>query len=163
MSAETLTEPGVAARFMAKVDASGGPAACHEWTANRTPHGYGQLKVAGRLVYAHRWILGYVRGSQLTASELALHHCDNPPCVNPAHLYVGDQKRNMADCRERGRLNTAGLAYGRLPGKTLGKYRTGNEICGSVRGYNRHLRHGEPSCQPCRDAINEYHRARRMP
>ncbi|MGH3680596.1 MAG: hypothetical protein ACRDT2_10165 [Natronosporangium sp.] len=39
--------------------------------------------------------------------------------------------------------------------------RTGSELCGSVRGYSRHRRHGEPTCPECRAAIAEYHRQRR--
>jgi hypothetical protein len=148
-------------RFMAKVDTSGGVEACHLWTACKTAGGYGYFRVSGGVrTYAHRWILGHVRGHALEKGEHALHKCDNPTCVNPLHLYVGDHKRNMRDAVERGRMNMDGLALGRQPGKTLGVYRTGTELCGTVRGYSRHLRHGEESCQPCRDAVAAYHRMR---
>lgn len=164
MSAPTaelaVTEPGVRRRFLAKVDASNGVDACHIWTGARSAHGYGHLSVGGRTVYAHRIALEGRLGRALGDGESALHTCDNPPCVNPGHLYVGDQARNMQDCADRGRIHHQGLALGRLPGKTLGRYRTGPEICGTVRGYSRHRRHGEPTCTACRAAIAEYQRAR---
>lgn len=96
-----ITEPGVLARFMAKVDTSSD---CHIWTGSKTPGGYGQFRVGDKSVYAHRWILGHQRGVPLGADEFALHHCDNPSCVNPAHLYVGSQAQNSQDCVRRGRL-----------------------------------------------------------
>jgi hypothetical protein len=164
MTAATIAKPVMTpaelARFDAKVDRSAGPDGCHIWTGSRSTAGYGQLQVDGRLQYAHRLALGYHRGSPLGADEMALHHCDSPPCVNPSHLYAGDQKANMRDCAARGRANLDGLALGRAPGKTLGKFRVGPEQCGTPRGYSRHLRHGEPTCGPCREARNAYNRAR---
>ena len=154
-----ITEPGVYRRFIAKVDSSGGPDACHLWTASKTPQGYGHFVVsASNRTYAHRWILGYLRGAPLEKREHVLHDCDNPSCVNPRHLRVGDHTQNMRDCADRGRIYKAGLERGRLPGKTRGKYRTGPELCGTVRGYSRHRRHGEPTCSACRAAIAKYQR-----
>lgn len=154
-----ITEPGVLARFVAKVDASGGPNACHLWTASKTPQGYGHFRASPKeRTYAHRWIVGHLRGQRLERHEFVLHECDTPSCVNPRHLKVGTQAENMRDCASRGRINQAGLAEGRRPGKTLGKYRTGPEACGTVRGYSRHLRHGEPTCAACRLAIAKYQR-----
>lgn len=155
-----ITEPDTARRFAAKVDSSSGPDGCHLWTGAKTGDGYGQFGLNLKTVYAHRIALATKLGRELAPGEMALHTCDNPSCVNPKHLYPGDQKQNMRDCAERGRLNTDGLALGRRPGATLGKYRVGPEICGSVRGYSRHLRHGEPTCAECRAAISAYHRER---
>jgi hypothetical protein len=95
--------PTTLERFMSKVDWSGGPQDCKVWTAAVTVDGYGQLGLNRSSVLAHRWFLGHLRGVPLARSEYALHHCDNPPCVNPAHLYVGDQRQNMHDCVTRGR------------------------------------------------------------
>lgn len=148
-------------RFLDRVDRSGGPDACHPWTAGTTGAGYGQYTVGGETVYAHRWILGYLRGSPLGPDEFALHHCDNPPCVNPSHLHIGDQKQNMRECVDRGRADLSGLELGRGPGKTLGQYRVGPELCGSVNGYKRHLRHGEETCEECRAAVVAYNNARK--
>lgn len=91
-------------RFMAKIDDSAGPRGCWPWTASTTPHGYGHFMVSATYrTYAHRWFLGHLRGRPLGHGELAIHSCDNPPCVNPAHLRVGTQIDNMQDCVARGR------------------------------------------------------------
>lgn len=102
---DTLTRPSAFERFIAKVDTSGSPDACHLWTASKTVHGYGYFNAsADERTYAHRWILGYLRGKRLERYEYALHKCDVPSCVNPAHLYIGNQTQNMRDCVERGRF-----------------------------------------------------------
>lgn len=94
-------------RFWAKVDTSGGPDACWPWLGSFRHHGYGQFSVNGKLVTVPRWILGKARGKPLRwdseLRELACHRCDNPPCCNPAHLYVGTHKANTGDMIARGR------------------------------------------------------------
>lgn len=45
-------------------------------------------------------------GRGLAAGEQACHSCDNPPCCNPAHLFVGSQSANLADMRSKGRSAT---------------------------------------------------------
>lgn len=96
-----------AARFAAKVDTSGGPDACHLWMAGRHKRGYGKFQVRNQTQLAHRWLLGHLRGEPLGANEYACHHCDNPPCVNAKHLYIGDALTNARDMvvRERNSLN----------------------------------------------------------
>lgn len=89
-------------RFMDKVDTSGGPDSCHPWTAAQS-NGYGRFYGDGEYFKATRWLLGYLRGKALGPDELALHHCDNPPCCNPAHLYIGDYAQNTQDMVSRGR------------------------------------------------------------
>jgi hypothetical protein len=90
-------------RFWRQVDRSGGADECHEWTGARHGQGYGHFKAADTMHKAHRWLLGYLRGQPLRDGEFACHHCDNPPCCNSRHLYVGDHPRNMADMVARGR------------------------------------------------------------
>ncbi len=94
-------------RFWTLVDRSGGPNACWPWTKTLTKAGYGRFRVHPKTYLATRWIMAHILGRPLRwddeVQEYVCHHCDNPPCVNPRHLYVGDQSTNMHDCSERGR------------------------------------------------------------
>lgn len=75
---------------------------CWTWTGYANANGYGVLSVAGRRFYAHRVALLLERG-HLDADEFACHHCDNPPCVRPDHLYAGTPADNVRDMVTRGR------------------------------------------------------------
>lgn len=76
--------------------------ACWNWTRTTNGDGYPMLRVAGRMVYAHR--LAYELGvGPVTTGLHVLHSCDNPRCINPAHLSPGTRSRNMKECSERGR------------------------------------------------------------
>jgi hypothetical protein len=99
-------------RFRSKVDQRG-PDDCWPWRGGRDDAGYGLFYFHddnGKLkrTRAHRWLLGYLRGKPLilkpTGVEEGCHRCDNEPCCNPAHLYVGTRKQNIGDAVERKRL-----------------------------------------------------------
>lgn len=75
---------------------------CWNWQGAKNQHGYGRLNVKGRPLYAHRISWGLHKG-ELAASVHVLHTCDNPSCVNPAHLKLGSQSANMQDCSNKGR------------------------------------------------------------
>ena len=90
-------------RFMRHVDVSGGPDACHEWMSSRYAFGYGCFGADGKTHPAHRWLMAYLVGEPLDHDEYVCHHCDNPPCVNPRHFYIGDHEQNMLDKANRGR------------------------------------------------------------
>ena len=91
-------------RFWTKVDKSG---ECWEWTANLYSNGYGQFYLNGTMVLSHR--LSYVMNHPLTIDLwkhreiFVCHRCDNPRCVNPAHLFLGTHTDNMKDMVAKGR------------------------------------------------------------
>ncbi|MDP9192319.1 MAG: HNH endonuclease [Acidobacteriota bacterium] len=88
-------------RFWKKVDKG---AECWLWTASRKPNNYGEFHYQGRIRHAHRvaFALTFAAG-ELPELEVC-HHCDNPPCVNPAHLFLGTHQDNMDDKGRKGRL-----------------------------------------------------------
>jgi hypothetical protein len=89
------------ARFWSKVDVRWS-AECWPWRAKRNTKGYGafQDQKAHRLAY--EFLVGDVPGDLLV-----LHRCDNPPCCNPAHLFLGTGVDNVRDMDGKGRRRSA--------------------------------------------------------
>lgn len=83
-------------------DKPASPGECWEFSGARSKGGYGQLRVEGRTTYAHRVAYENLVGP-IPEGAVVRHSCDNPPCVNPAHLKVGTQGDNVRDMVERGR------------------------------------------------------------
>lgn len=88
-------------RYWAKVDRRGADE-CWEWTAYRNKLGYGCFGHDGSSVLAHRYGFELAYGS-FDPELCVLHHCDNPPCQNPAHLFLGTRVENNADRHQKGR------------------------------------------------------------
>lgn len=82
---------------------------CWMWTGNRYAKGYGQIRVSGKPKRAHRISYELFVGP-IPDGMIVCHECDNPPCVNPDHLYIGTQSDNIRDSVRKGRHS--GLRYG---------------------------------------------------
>jgi len=81
---------------------SGPPDSCWPWLGARTSAGYGHFYVGGAHYYAHRFSYE-IHVGPISDDLYVCHHCDNPPCVNPAHLFLGTHVDNMHDMNRKGR------------------------------------------------------------
>ena len=100
-------------RFWEKVDRSGD---CWVWTAAKKPEPrpYGFFAVDGRNKLAHRHAYEMAYGP-IPDGLCVLHRCDNPPCVRPAHLFLGTNRDNTQDMLAKGRFTPAsGLTHGSI-------------------------------------------------
>jgi len=79
---------------------------CWLWLRSKTKRGYGKITLDGKTLYVHRVVWEALHG-EIPKGMKILHHCDNPSCVNPAHLFQGTQKDNMQDMLAKGRGNKA--------------------------------------------------------
>lgn len=92
-------------KFYARVVKTGGPQACWPWTGG-TFHkrgGYGKVQIGGKVRRAHVVAWEWHYGRKVPKGKVVRHSCDNPECVNPAHLLLGTQADNVRDRVERGR------------------------------------------------------------
>lgn len=94
-------------RFWSNVDKSGG---CWVWTAARGGFGYGLIRLGSersgtrRMQVTHRFSYELAFGA-IPPGLVVCHRCDNPPCVNPAHMFLGTQADNMQDRVSKGHLS----------------------------------------------------------
>lgn len=88
-------------RFWPKVDV-GDEDECWVWRGSVKETGYGLFQQDGEALRAHR--VAYELVFEDPGEKHVLHHCDNPSCVNPGHLYLGTHQDNMQDMVQRDRI-----------------------------------------------------------
>lgn len=88
----------------------GNPDECWLWNGYRTPEGYGQFGFGGHgnKHHAHRVAYELYNNTKIPLSLVACHTCDNPPCINPHHIFIGTSKDNNVDSALKGRRTFIG-------------------------------------------------------
>lgn len=81
---------------------TGSEETCWNWQGPRQPGWHGRLRFKGRMTSAHRvaWTL---QNGAIPRGMYVCHHCDNPLCCNPSHLFLGTGRDNAADRHRKGR------------------------------------------------------------
>jgi hypothetical protein len=87
-------------RLLSRVTRTG--SGCWEWQGSRTRWGYGRIGIDQTVYLTHR-VSWEIHHGPIPSGSWILHHCDNPRCVNPEHLFLGDHTANMRDMAAKGR------------------------------------------------------------
>jgi hypothetical protein len=84
---------------------------CMVWKGSKFKSGYGSIEIFGKTKRVHRVVYEAIHGPLKDEYEEVTHICDNPPCINPAHLEKKTHIENMKDMLDRGRYKEN--SYGR--------------------------------------------------
>lgn len=101
-----IKNPRIVNRFWGYVDKSNGPKSCWPWTGSTAKNGYGNFKVVSHVTIRASRFAYAVTNKRDPGAMFTCHTCDNPPCCNPKHLWLGDTKANSHDMVKKGRGNT---------------------------------------------------------
>lgn len=113
---------------------------CWEWTSTLSKAGYGKIWYEGKQIPAHRMAWAIHRGP-IPKGAMICHICDNPKCVNPLHLYIGDGFTNQQDAVNRKRHKEARKTH-----------------CPKGHPYsisNTYLWRNQRACRKCRYTLNK--------
>lgn len=105
-----IPTPEDAARFWSWVSI-GFSGECWWWNGAMDERGVGQFWIQNRVIRAPQLAWSLANGQPFPSELKACHHCDNPPCCNPAHIWPDTHQANMDDMHEKGR-HPHGVTHG---------------------------------------------------
>lgn len=117
---------------------------CMIWQGSKNRTGYGYYSLRGKTVYAHRYSWQISNKAEIPKGKVIMHSCDNPSCVNPAHLSLGTYTDNAQDRQMKNR--------GRKDYPSASHCSRGHELAGdNLIGNTRHCR----TCAKARRALKQ--------
>lgn len=129
-----------AERFWPRVDKTGGTEACWPWTGGRGGK-YGSFALTHHTSVGAHCMAWALANGPIPNGMMVLHSCDNPPCCNPAHLFIGTHSDNMKDAAAKGRL--ALQQRGRIQRATGTRHHNSRLTEDNVREIRRRAADGE--------------------
>lgn len=95
-------------RFWSKANIRHDGSSCWQWSGS-TAKGYGRFGYSGISRPAHRIAFTLTHG-EIPYGMFVCHHCDNPLCIRPSHLFLGTHDQNMSDMARKKRSRNGGMA-----------------------------------------------------
>lgn len=132
-------EPRVELRVLRKTDQR---ARCWTWLGAVARFGHGSFRYDGRTRVLHRLVYEWTFG-EIPAGQVVRHTCDNPRCINPAHLVAGTQLDNVRDMVSRGRAQFGAA------GRAMTACMRGHPFDATNTAYTAS---GRRRCRECRNA-----------
>lgn len=114
---------------------------CWNLTVGRHGSIYGRINHLGRSYFTHRLMYQLFHAITLTPDQFVCHKCDNPTCINPKHLFLGDAILNAQDMASKGRNNQSKKTHcpsgHEYAGPNLILTRSGERVCRTCRKLKR--------------------------